>query len=193
MTNFRNIRKVTATETDIIQVVEVEMDIDESGVFKYEEYVLDARDKENSAFVLRGLVDNWLSVPNNQITAYAGFLPTSQDVNMERDRRITSGFGFNGTVFDFDRNSKANIAGVNQLADRAIAEGAQSGDFRWHGGATDFTWIAQDNSTVAMDAQTVVAFGAAAFNHESSHILAARVLKNQSPIPADYLNDIHWP
>jgi hypothetical protein len=89
--------------------------------------------------------------------------------------------------------AKTNISGAAQMAFMAIVSGAQPGNVRWSGGDVDFTWITQDNQIVTMDAHTVVAFGKTAAGHESAHILAARAIKNQSPIPADYADDAYWP
>ncbi len=119
--------------------------------------------------------------------------PTTADVNRERDTRIQSGFTFAGKDYDFDDQSKANISGAALNAFMAIVAGAQVADLRWHLGANDFAWIAQDNTLTTMDAQTVVAFGQAAASHETAHIFAARALKEANPIPTDYVDDAYWP
>lgn len=116
-----------------------------------------------------------------------------QSVTMERDRRIQRGFPFNGKNFDFDSNSKANIAGAAQMAFMAIVAGAPAGYYLWHGGASPFQWIAQDNSLVQMDAMTVVEFGKTAAAWEQSHIFAARMLKDMDIIPLTYTDNIYWP
>lgn len=117
---------------------------------------------------------------------------SADDVNAERDRRIFSGFSFNGVRFQSRIEDQKRIAGAGTLALAAIVGGAQSGNLRWHGGDADFAWIAEDNSLVAMDAQTVIAFGQAAAHHKSRHVFAARVLKDTDPIPADYADDVNW-
>jgi hypothetical protein len=127
------------------------------------------------------------------IADYTPPAPTSSDVNTERNSRIEAGFTFGGKVYDFDPKSKANISGAALNAFMAIVGGAQVGDLRWHGGSSDFAWIAQDNSLTTMDAQTVVAFGQAAAAHETAHIFAARALKESDPIPTDYADDVNWP
>lgn len=114
-------------------------------------------------------------------------------VDAERDRRIHSGFTFNGVRFQSRLEDQKRIAGAGTLAAVAIMNGAQPEDFRWHGGDTDFVWIAEDNSLVPMDAQTVIAFGQAAARHETLHVFAARALKDADPIPSNYIDDIHWP
>tara|TARA_R100001230_G_C5675849_1_gene181488 strand:- start:403 stop:819 length:417 start_codon:yes stop_codon:yes gene_type:complete len=114
-------------------------------------------------------------------------------VNAERDRRIDGHFTFNGVEYQSRPEDRENMAGAATSALAAITQGAQPGDLRWHGGAKDFVWIAADNSTVSMDAQTMFALGQAAMAHKQSHIFAARVLKDKSPIPNDYGEDTHWP
>ncbi len=60
----------------------------------------------------------------------------------------------------------------------AIVAEAQPGDLQWHGGADDFAWIAADNTTRTMDAQTVYAFRQVAMAHKQAHIFAARAIKD---------------
>ena len=114
-------------------------------------------------------------------------------IDAERDRRIDAGLTFNGTRFQTRPADRENVAGASQLATLAIMAGAQPGDLRWHGGAADFAWIAEDNSIVTMDAMTVIDFGKAVAAHKSAHIFAARALKDADPIPADYTADSYWP
>lgn len=119
--------------------------------------------------------------------------PTAADVDAERDRRIEAGFIFDGVHYQSRADDRENIAGASTAALGALMAGAQPGDLRWHGGESDFVWIAEDNTTVAMDAQTVFAFGQAAMAHKQAHIFAARALKDEDPIPADFADDIYWP
>ena len=118
---------------------------------------------------------------------------TSLLVNAERDRRIYEGFTYNGKPYGFDPDSKQRVTGAATLAGFAMGQGAGAGNLRWHGGSVDFTWIADDNSLVTMDAPTCFAFGQTAAHHESAHIFAARSLKDMDPIPRDFTNDKYWP
>ena len=118
---------------------------------------------------------------------------TQDAIDAERDRRIDAGLTFNGVRFQTRAADRENVAGASQLATLAIMAGAQPGDLRWHGGAADFAWIAEDNSIVTMDAQMVIDFGKAVAAHKSAHIFAARALKDADPIPADYTADSYWP
>lgn len=68
----------------------------------------------------------------------------------------------------------------------------EASKYRWHGGDTDFTWIAEDNSLVPMDAQTMFAFGQAAMAHKQALIFAARALKDMPEIPEDFRDDKYW-
>lgn len=119
--------------------------------------------------------------------------PSAADVNAERDRRSQAGFLFGGKTYQFSDADRQRINGAGTLAALAIMGGAQPGDLRWHGGASDFVWIAADNNLTAMDAQTVVAFGQAAAAWESAHVFAARALKDLPAIPVDYTADGYWP
>ena len=119
---------------------------------------------------------------------------TRKQVDEEAERRTRAGFIFNGVHFQFDALAKSRITGAAALAHQAITVGGKAPtDTKWHGGETDFRWIATDNSLVTMDAATVLAFGAAAANWESRHVFAAAALKAMDPIPADYADDAYWP
>lgn len=118
--------------------------------------------------------------------------PTSDDVNRERDRRVDDGFLLDGQKFQSRPKDRENIAGASTLAVIAIMGGAQPGDLRWHGGSTNFVWIASDNSLVPMDAYTVINLGKTAAAWKSAHIFAARVLKDMEEIPMNYTDDKYW-
>lgn len=118
---------------------------------------------------------------------------TSEQVDAERDRRIEAGFSFNGTRFQSRVQDQKRIAGAGTLALAAMVAGSPVGNYRWHGGATDFAWIAADNSLVVMDAQTVLAFGQTAARHESEHVFAGKAIKAMNPIPQNYTDDAYWP
>lgn len=120
-------------------------------------------------------------------------LPTKDDVNKERDRRISAGFLFEGNEFQSRPEDRENVAGATTWASLAIMGGAQPGDYLWHGGKEDFVWIAADNSLVKMDAQTVIAFGKALGAWKSAHIFAARLLKDSPEIPVGFREDKYWP
>jgi hypothetical protein len=124
----------------------------------------------------------------------APIVPTTDDVDAERDRRIASDFVFDDVVYQSRPSDLENIAGAATAALGAIVGGAQPDDLRWHGGASDFTWIAADNSLTPMDAHTLFAFGRTAMAHKQAHIFAARAIKDMDPIPSDYAtNEAYWP
>jgi hypothetical protein len=114
-------------------------------------------------------------------------------VSEERDRRIDGGFTYNGIKYQSREGDRENISGAATSALAAIMNGATEGDYLWHGGQTDFEWIAEDNTTTKMDAQTMFNFGQAAMYHKQSHIFAARSLKDLDPIPSDFTDDKYWP
>jgi hypothetical protein len=130
-------------------------------------------------------------MPEPEPPAPAG--PSAHDIDAERDRRIAAGFTFGGVFYQSRPEDRENIMGAGTAALGAMMLGAQAGDYRWHGGDSDFVWIAADNSTHPMDAQTVYAFGLAAMAHKTAHIFAARAIKDADPIPADYTDNSYWP
>ncbi|WP_336057379.1 DUF4376 domain-containing protein [Nitratireductor sp. CH_MIT9313-5] len=115
------------------------------------------------------------------------------NVDAERDRRINGGFTFNGIRFQSRPEDRENIIGAAISAEGAMRNGALPGDYRWHGGDSDFVWIAADNSTHPMDAQTMFNFGKAAMAHKQAHIFAARAIKDMDPAPADHKDNQLWP
>jgi hypothetical protein len=114
-------------------------------------------------------------------------------INAERDRRLSAPFAFAGKTFDRDATSVARINGASTLAGFALGAGAAPGDLRWHGGEADFVWIAADNSLVPMDAPTTFAFGREAASVESRLIFAAKQIREMDPPPADFAADKWWP
>lgn len=117
---------------------------------------------------------------------------TAEDVTAERDRRMAL-MPFGGKTYQFDAESQGSISGAGTLALAAIISGSQAGDYRWASPDADFVWLASDNTPTTMDAQTMLAFAQAAASWKREHIYAARVIKDQSPIPADYTADRRWP
>lgn len=115
------------------------------------------------------------------------------DVNAERDSRISGGILFRGNPFQSRPEDRENVAGAVTWATLAMMSGAKPGDYRWHGGEEDFGWIALDNTIVKMDAPTVIEFGKTLAAWKSAHIFAARVLKDLPEIPADYRDPKYWP
>lgn len=114
-------------------------------------------------------------------------------VDQERDQRIDGGFEFRGIRYQSRPQDRENIAGAAVAALAAISAGATEGNYRWHGGDSDFQWIAEDNTLHPMDAQTMFAFGQAAMAHKQAMIFAARALKDMAEIPTNYANNQYWP
>ncbi len=123
----------------------------------------------------------------------------SSDVDVERDRRISAGFSFQGVHYQSRLPSPGFsgdwdiFSGKSLEAFIAVMSGAQPGNLRWSDPDNDFTWIAADNTRVPMDAQTVIELGKVAAAHRSTHAFAGSDLKAQSPIPDDYRDDKYWP
>lgn len=120
-------------------------------------------------------------------------MPNRKDVDAERDRRMAL-FAFDGVAYDFDDQSRALIDKARVSATNYIfVHGPQPGNLRWADAGADFGWIAADNTFHKMDAEYCVSFGTAAAAWEGKLILAARALKNATPIPLNYSDDAWWP
>lgn len=140
------------------------------------------------ANVVTGQLVDDLSEP----TPYVDPTPYNQLVDQETLRRLALPFLFLGRLYDRDTVSLQRITGAATLAGFAVANGAASGDYRWHGGATDFSWIAADNSIVPLDAQTMFAFGVAAAARETFLVFRGRYLKDNPTTKALVLADATW-
>lgn len=103
----------------------------------------------------------------------------TSDVDSQRDKRIIAGFLFKDHVFQADEKALRNINGTATGAALALIQQVQPGDLRWHGGDTDFGFIASDNTVVPMDVLEAVAFGRTALEHVSRLTMKARDLKNR--------------
>ncbi|GGG77464.1 hypothetical protein GCM10011415_27960 [Salipiger pallidus] len=114
-------------------------------------------------------------------------------ITVERDRRISGGFTFEGVEYQTRPEDLENMAGAATSALEAIVNGALPGDLRWDDPNVDFAWIAADNSLTPMDAQTTLAMGKAAKRHKQLHIFTARQMKNLAVLPDDFTDDAHWP
>ena len=113
------------------------------------------------------------------------------DVDAERDRRM-SRLLFSGVAYDFGPHARESVISAHSMALSAIIGGAQPGDLRWSSPTQDFGWIDARNTTHLMDAQTCLAFAQSGAAWRTALMVAARALKDQTPIPLDYRADAHW-
>lgn len=135
------------------------------------------------------------------ISAYVAPAKTKSDVDAEWSRRVFSEFAFEGETYHADRDSIANVAGAAIWAQDAIANGVSAGNFYWQAANPanpsqsdlPFAWKSKSNGLIQMDAPTVIAFAKALATWKQSHFLAARAIKEMTPIPADYDADSRWP
>ncbi|MCQ1856248.1 hypothetical protein, partial [Neorhizobium galegae] len=58
--------------------------------------------------------------------------PTTSDVDVDRDRRITAGFIFEGVLYPADKEARENLTGAPKAAsDEMRVVGDQAGSFDW--------------------------------------------------------------
>lgn len=138
-----------------------------------------------------GRAEESLDESHPDVIGYFHPAPSASDVNKERDRRASK-FVFAGKTYDLSGESLLNVSGAGTLALAAIINGAQPGDLRWADPDEDFSWIADDNTSVVMDAQTAWAFAQTAAAWRKHVIFKARVIKDMNQIPTDYAKDSHW-
>jgi hypothetical protein len=143
------------------------------------------------------VAEEWLADDSAELLAFLTPMSAQRaTVDGERDKRTAAGFLFGGVLYQARPLDIQNITGAGALAGLAALAGAQAGDYRWHGGDTDFEWIAEDDSRVAMDAPTCFAFSKAAMAHVAAHVFAGNAIKallaGETP-PADITDDALWP
>lgn len=137
--------------------------------------------RENTHYKLAN-EDEWHSI--EELPFYASLqLPTAEDVNVERDRRLQLPFSFQDRLFDRDEKSLARITGAATLAGFALLAQTE----------TTFQWITSTNEIVTLSALDMFNLGKAAAEREAAIIFAARQLKDMPSIPEDYISDAYWP
>lgn len=94
--------------------------------------------------------------------------------------KIAAGRIWNGTLFQIDPESQANIAAMGSLAASVLA--GTPGAAPWPEG---FYWVAADNGHVPMDAAVMFAFAQAIAGYVSALILTNRALKDAIDAAAD--------
>lgn len=120
-------------------------------------------------------------------------VPTSADVDVERDRRINAGIIFNGILFQSDAVSRNNANSYTlTLLSYLFGGSATVGDFYWHGGPNPFSWTTANNSVYVMDAYVMRDFINALNDHFAILTLSATRIKQLPGIPLDYTEDVHW-
>lgn len=130
-------------------------------------------------------------------TAYAFKRPLTDielqvGIDNERDDRIENRFIFNEVSYQLNEKGISRITSMGTLARFAILDGAEEGDYFWDGTGDPFGFIATDNTTTPMDAQTMDALAKAATRWVKHHTLRGRNMKSMDPIPSDPDNDDHW-
>jgi hypothetical protein len=139
---------------------------------------------------------DWLTYLNEggTIDPYVAPPINGDQVNIERDRRITGGFDYMGHRFQSDEFSQRNIMDAAQSAGQAIADGATADDYRWQAGAIeDYYWIVEDNAKLPMTAYDVRGLAQTMLRFKQRMIGNGRALKDLDPIPVDYIDDRYWP
>ncbi len=114
------------------------------------------------------------------------------NITRKRDELTSAGIDFAGKRMQTRPEDRENIAGASTMALGAMIQGAQSGDYRWADPDHDFEWIAEDNSVIKLDAQTMFAFGSAVAAMKSKYITIASAMKKIEPLPQNYEDPSWW-
>jgi len=118
---------------------------------------------------------------------------TNKMIDIERDRRINSGFIWQGKLWQSDQDSRENINGAYSSALAYLLSGGQPDEVYWSDPITPLTWIAEDNSMTIMTPSMLLDFGNTALAHKKAHIFAGRALKDMITLPTDYTDNRWWP
>ena len=131
---------------------------------------------------------------SQKVTVAEKALELVPQVDVERDRRTADTFKFKNRFYQLRAKDVQNVTGAALAATLAIMNGAQPGDLRWSDPENDFQWIATNNNTVTMDAQTMVEFANAAMAWRSCLIFKARAIKDRlvSGEMLDIAEDTLW-
>jgi len=159
----------------------------------------DAQNQITGAYANRqeGYAEDFLPDDDAEVIAFLNPMRQRRaKVDAERDRRSARGFIFGGNLYQARPVDIQNITGAGALAGLSVLTGSQPGDYRWHGGDSDFEWISEDDSKVKMDAPTCFAFAQTAMAHVSAHVFAGNAIKallGTENEPADITDDALWP
>jgi len=137
-----------------------------------------------------------IEIPTEYIqTAEEWRIERATTVDAEHERRAALGFAFGGKIIQSRANDLLKITGAATSAGLAVAAGAATGNLRWADPDNDFVWIAADNSTLPLDAPTMIALGQAAMKHVSDYVFAARSIKDRiiAGEDLDPADDALWP
>lgn len=104
------------------------------------------------------------------------------EIKTRRDAVEFGGFTYNSWVFDSDPKSQTRIIGTVVLANAAIAAGQPF----------SVTWKLKDNSSVELDAPTMVAVGQALFQHVGTAHATKTALDALIDASADP-QSVNWP
>lgn len=120
---------------------------------------------------------------------------TPEQVDQEKERRVSLGFVYDGKAFVTENQSQIDdILGMMTDSLAAITvDGAYPGNLHWASAKYEFSWPAADGTRVPMDAQTCLDFTRTAARRKSLLVAAGLALKAMDPIPADYMADKYWP
>lgn len=100
-------------------------------------------------------------------------------IDKERDRRISTGFIFQGKTIQLDDHSGLSLS---QMVMKASLSGEEF--------STE--WIATDNTRLLLDRTAMLAMGVAAIDWIERHTMAGRDLKEMDPMPEDFDDDYYW-
>lgn len=110
---------------------------------------------------------------------------TAQDVDAERDRRITGGFMFKRRPIQSDPESMRRIEAAAASASRSLLMNGSENDY-----FTD--WVCADNTQLTLTIRRMLRLADVAATHERRALRAARALKDEQHVPNDFKDDKYW-
>ena len=100
----------------------------------------------------------------------AGQLAAWSRIKAARDAAINAGVTYNGNVYDSDAKAQLRVTGAATLAQLAIASGNTT---------YSITWTLQNNSTVSLTAQQVIAMAQAVGTNYQTQFAKGQTLRAQ--------------
>jgi hypothetical protein len=121
---------------------------------------------------------------------------TPDQVRVEAERRISAGFSVTrgGVTFNFgsDRWEREELHLLAQEAARYVQEGGKFTDANWLDGET-VSLQTLNMGDLTVNPRQMAGIGKKLMLHVRAHRMAAKNLSAQELIPANYIDDAHWP
>ena len=113
-------------------------------------------------------------------------------INEERDKRVLTGFTWNGKQFQSDAASISNMNAAALSALMFLYSGGDPDSTNWDFN-NDFVWLTASNEKIILSAKDMIELNDTARLHIKNHVFCARILKDSENLVKNYKEDSNWP